>query len=311
MRPLGVTRIHRPSRYRPWLAFVVVGLVVAAAATVAFVPRSGAIDPRSVPPRSVRTGCPAPTLGGTLPAEVYLPAGYDPGGARLPVIYFLHGLPADRSSYLRYGFVAAALRTAHLDAIVVVPQAARADGDDREYLNWSPTENWPLAISHTLTECIDQRFHTIANRRGRALIGLSAGGYGAANIGLRNLALFGAVESWSGYFEATNPSGTHILRLATAGAQTAATVPTGSSLLAEEHRWPALIAFYVGRADSRFLTMNETFDAALRRSGIPHRFQIYPGGHSAALWRAEAPSWLTLALDRLAQERAAVRAARG
>jgi S-formylglutathione hydrolase FrmB len=33
------------------------------------------------------------------------------------------------------------------------------------------------------------------------IAGLSAGGYGAVNIALRNPNLFGAVEAWSGYFK--------------------------------------------------------------------------------------------------------------
>jgi S-formylglutathione hydrolase FrmB len=32
------------------------------------------------------------------------------------------------------------------------------------------------------------------------IAGLSAGGYGAVDIGIRNAGLFGAIESWSGYF---------------------------------------------------------------------------------------------------------------
>jgi len=32
------------------------------------------------------------------------------------------------------------------------------------------------------------------------IAGLSAGGYGAVDIGIRNADLFGAIESWSGYF---------------------------------------------------------------------------------------------------------------
>jgi S-formylglutathione hydrolase FrmB len=32
------------------------------------------------------------------------------------------------------------------------------------------------------------------------IAGLSAGGYGAADIGLRHPGVFGAIESWSGYF---------------------------------------------------------------------------------------------------------------
>ena len=37
-------------------------------------------------------------------------------------------------------------------------------------------------------------------RAGSVIAGLSAGGYGAADIGLRHPDLFGAIESWSGYF---------------------------------------------------------------------------------------------------------------
>ena len=61
-----------------------------------------------------------------------------------------------------------------------------------------------------------------------------------------------------------------------------------------------LIAFYVGRQDTRFLTMNQQFDTALRQSGIAHTFDIYAGGHSGALWRAQAPTWLGWALQYLA-----------
>src|SRR5206468_3449954 len=124
----------------------------------------------------------------------------------------LHGLPAAPQSYTQNAFVAQALAAARRPAIVVAPQGARSGNSDREYLDWAPSENWPRAISVDLTACIDRRFHTIRSRRGRALIGLSAGGYGAFNVGLRSLATFGAVESWSGYFVATDPSGYHVLR---------------------------------------------------------------------------------------------------
>lgn len=47
---------------------------------------------------------------------------------------------------------------------------------------------------------VDLWLPTVSTARGRALAGLSAGGYGAADIGMRHPELFGAVESWSGYF---------------------------------------------------------------------------------------------------------------
>lgn len=251
-------------------------------------------------PRTLSISCPSPSLGGSLPAQVYLPAGYSPTAAPYPVVYFLHGLPAGPGSYTENAFVASALAAAHDPAIVVAPQGARDNNSDREYLDWSADEDWPAAIADDLPACVDARFHTVANRYGRALMGLSAGGYGAFNIGLRNLQQFGAVESWSGYFVATDPTGYHVLNLGSAPANAAATVPRGAALRRQLQTWPMLIAFYVGRQDTRFLTMNEQFDGALSRSGIAHTFHTYPGGHSATLWHAQAPTWLGWALRYLA-----------
>jgi S-formylglutathione hydrolase FrmB len=186
--------------------------------------------------RTVSITCRSPALGGQFPTLVYLPASYGSSGRRYPVVYFLHGLPANPQSYTQNAFVAHALVSAHEEAIVVTPQGARENDSDREYLDWSSTENWPRAISHDLTSCIDHRFRTIASREGRALIGLSAGGYGAFNVGLRSLQTFGAVESWSGYFVGTDPSGYHVLELGPPAAQRAAAVPDGPPLVREVAR---------------------------------------------------------------------------
>ncbi len=270
----------------------------------AIAPAAGVTTTTPSPVSSVSISCASPSLGGTLPAIVYLPAGYATGTQRYPVVYFLHGLPANPGTYTEDGFVAGALAGAHERAIVVAPQGARSAGSDREYLDWGPTENWPAAIATDLTACIDHRFRTIADRDGRLLAGLSAGGFGAFNIGLRNLAVFGAVESWSGYFVATDPSGLHVLTLPSPTAQAAATVLRGAALRAALTASPTLIAFYVGDQDSRFLAMNRQFDAELTASGIAHTFSVYPGGHSETLWHAQAPRWLSLALGYLAAARA-------
>ena len=289
-------------RGRRVLAIVVVLLAVVVAGAVA----RGRIDrvahaTRTSAPQHIAVTCQSPSLGGKLPAIVYLPAGYSSGSARYRVIYFLHGLPANASSYKANQFVAAAVSSGKNAAIVVTPQGARSDQEDHEYLDLDATENWPRAIAHDLTSCIDSRYRTVANRSGRALVGLSAGGYGAMNIGLRNLATFGAMEAWSGYFEATNPSGTQILNLGSPQANAAAAVPRGADLKAAVEAHPALIAFYVGRQDDRFADDNESFDRALSREGIPHLFRTYPGGHSGALWTSESQLWLGYALSALAR----------
>jgi enterochelin esterase-like enzyme len=250
-------------------------------------------------PRSVEIPCSAPSLEGKLPALVSLPAGYDSSARRYPVVYVLHGLPAGTREFTRNPFVSQAVASGSMPAIVVAPQGARTENSDREYLDESPTENWPRAIAHDLPRCIDARYRTIRGRDGRILLGFSAGGYGAATIGLRNLATYGAVESWSGYFEATDPSGDHVLNLGSPAANAAAAAPRGPDLARSLARHPAFIGFYVGAQDSRFLADNRAFDAALRRAHIPHTFAVYPGGHTVELWTSHAREWLGYALVAL------------
>jgi enterochelin esterase-like enzyme len=247
--------------------------------------------------------CPSPSLGGPLPALVYLPAGYGTTPRRYPAIYLLHGLPAGPQTYTESGFVAAVVANGSRPAIVVTPQGARSDNSDPEYLDAGAGENWPQAFARDLTRCIDVHFLTIAKRSGRALIGFSAGGFGAMNIGLRHLDTFGAVESWSGYFEATDPSGLQILNLGSASANAAARVPRGGVLIRSLARYPAFVGFYVGSQDTSFAADNRAFDAVLRSQHIRHSFTVYPGGHTVALWEREAPTWLGRALTALARER--------
>ena len=118
---------------------------------------------------------------------VYLPPGYATSGLRYPVVYFLHGLPASSQSYRGIQFLVKALQQRHLEAIVVAPQGARDGDSDPEYLDWGPGRNWETALATELPRVVDARFRTIATRRGRALIGLSAGGYGAMLLGLHHL----------------------------------------------------------------------------------------------------------------------------
>jgi enterochelin esterase-like enzyme len=282
--------------HRPVLAL---GVLAIAAITLAAVLSEGSPAKTASPARTVTVMCNSPSLDGKLPAAVYLPAGYQNGNTRYPVVYFLHGLPAGPSSYTANSFVARAIAEDGRHAIVVAPQGARHDNDDREYLNWGPTEDWPKAISRDLPHCIDARFRTIATRKGRALIGLSAGGFGAFNIGLRREDTYAAVESWSGYFAATDPTGLRKLDLGSERANRRARVPRGRRLVSRLSRYPTLIAFYVGRQDSRFLNANILLDKSFNARGILHVFSVYPGGHSGSLWVSQAPHWLALALDQM------------
>jgi enterochelin esterase-like enzyme len=233
-------------------------------------------------------------LGGSVHALVVLPRGYATSSKRYPVVYFLHGLPAGSSSYL--GNVWLSRIIARIGpSILVEPQGARDGDSDAEYLDWGPKRNWSGYVTRELPRYIDSHFRTIPSRSGRAIIGLSAGGYGAAMLGLNNLDEFSVVESWSGYFHATDPSGTKAI-----AAPASSDVHTLlARTAADERRRSTFLGFYVGRGDKRFRAENEQFADELTRAGIKHVFALYDGAHESALWRAQAQRWLALALDHL------------
>ena len=235
-------------------------------------------------------------LGGTLPFAVYLPPGYDFSQERYPVVYFLHGLPASPYAYRGIAFIASALDRLRRPAIVIAPRGARDGDSDPEYLDWGPGRNWETAISSELPRYVDSHYRTIATRDGRALVGISAGGYGAVLLAIHHLSDFSVVESWSGYFQPTNPAGTVVIPH-TPSQSAHNLVP---KLEADERKRPTFFAFYVGAGDKRFRAENEQLDRELRAAGIPHVFRVYPGAHAQSVWQAHARPWLALALDHLA-----------
>src|SRR5712692_9064157 len=137
---------------------------------------------------------------------VYLPSGYDTSGSRrYPVLYLLHGVPGRPDAFLRIvragiiDDVLVAQRRAQ-PLLVVMPSGSTGLFTDKEWANGvRPGEGWETFVARDLVREIDRRYRTIANGRGRAIAGLSEGGYGALNIGLHHAGEFGVIESWSGY----------------------------------------------------------------------------------------------------------------
>jgi putative tributyrin esterase len=239
---------------------------------------------------------PSRALGGPVRALIVLPRGYLHSQKRYPVVYFLHGLPAGSSSYRGNSWVAQALASAG-EAILVEPQGARDGDNDPEYLDWGSGRNWQTYVGDELPSYVDAHFRTIRSRVGRALVGLSAGGYGASVVGFNHLGRFSVVESWSGYFHATNPAGTTAID----GGPASNVHRLLPRLRRGETLRSTFLAFYVGTGDARFRAENERFDAELTSAGLPHLFELYAGGHETALWRRHASEWLAFALAHLAK----------
>ena len=116
------------------------------------------------------------------------------------------------------------------------------------------------------------------------------------HIGLAHLGTFSVVQSWSGYFHPTDPTGTKAIDLGPDNDVHRQLLATRAQLL----RLHTAVAFYVGDGDSRFSAENRLLNLELSRAGIPHVFRVYPGGHEQRLWQQYATAWLAMALAHLA-----------
>lgn len=243
-------------------------------------------------------------LEGALRFAVWLPADYarEPQ-RRYPVLYVLHGLPGDAYSYRSLTFLAPVLDRLRAQTIVVFPQGARTDAPDDEYQDLGPAHRWETALTRELPAAIASRYRTLPGRAARGIVGVSAGGYGAMILGLHHLGRYRVVESWSGYFHATTPDGSAPMQFNAPGkAAYADAHRLVGSLPKALRRYPTLIGFFTGAADPYpgFTAENRSFDRELTAAEVPHRFAVYPGGHSQTLWLTHADAWLGQVLQTLA-----------
>src|SRR5919199_139758 len=171
-------------------------LLLAALVLTFHVTTARAVDP--YPGHVVLRSYHASAIRGTEHMAVYLPTGYD-GRRRYPVVYALHGLPSDDTGYERFDVDAfgRAAEQAGRPAIVVAPQGARPGDRDPEWHDWGPGRDWESVVAVGVVRRVDRWFRTIPDRRDRALIGISAGGYGAALIGVHHLGTYSVIQAWS------------------------------------------------------------------------------------------------------------------
>jgi len=236
----------------------------------------------------------SPALGGRRQqVVVYLPPGYDAHPTvRYPVLYLLHGSPGTPHAFLhelRMGVlddVYTTLQRAQ-PLILVMPFGSTGQFTDKEWANgYRPHQAWETFLARDVVRAVDSRFRTVRSGAGRALAGLSEGGYGALNIGLHHPGEFGVLESWSGYANADpirSIFGTSPERLR--WNSPSQLVPRVAPSLRRDRTY---VWMYTGTTD-RLRAQNASFADALTKLHVPHRYFVVEGGHEWAVWRRFAP----------------------
>ena len=137
----------------------------------------------------------SPALGGRRqPVDVYLPPGYRAHPHRrypvaLPPARRSPAGPAAFLATVRMGVVEDELVALHRarPMILVMPFGSTGSFTDKEWANGvRQHEAWETFLARDVVRAVDARYRTIRGGRGRALAGLSEGGYAALNIAIHH-----------------------------------------------------------------------------------------------------------------------------
>lgn len=145
----------------------------------------------------------SPYLGRPVNIRILLPSAYakDPT-ARYPVLYLFHGTSGRASDWIDAG--GAEQTTAPYKLITVMPDCGFNGDGGFWFTNWvdQTTSHGPSQFESFLIDSlipwVDSNLRTAANRDGRAVAGLSQGGYGSAEMAARYPDLFTSMATFSG-----------------------------------------------------------------------------------------------------------------
>jgi putative tributyrin esterase len=245
-------------------------------------------------------------VGKTLLYNVLLPVNYNQPenrSKRYPVIYLLHGFSGHYTNWLEKTKLID--YAASYEFIIVMPE-----GNDGWYTDSAtvPTDKYESYIIEELIPDVEKRFRASSEREGRAIAGLSMGGYGAIKFGLKHPEMFALAASLSGAFsaatwDAKEPGAiSDSLKQAFGPANSATHAANDVPRLAREAKAKGITLpfLYVdcGTEDHLFVD-NREFISLLVELKIPHEYRQLPGGHSWAYWDSQVQEVLRIASKRL------------
>jgi enterochelin esterase-like enzyme len=234
---------------------------------------------------------------------VYLPPDYENSERSYPVLYLLHGGGDDQTGWVQFGEVLQITDKAIRDGkatpmVIIMPDA---NTGTRGYSN-NATGNWRYEdfFFEELMPFVEKKYRIKAEKRYRAVSGLSMGGDGTFTYALHHPELFSSACPLSA---ATGP-----LTLADATARLKRDNPAiADSLITKFYNRQSVLAligampdslkravrWYIDCGDDDFLYEgNSLAHIAMRKKEIPHEFRIRNGAHNWTYWRESLPEVL-------------------
>jgi enterochelin esterase-like enzyme len=248
--------------------------------------------------------------------SVCLPKGYYNAKKSYPVVYLLHGLGDDETSWLEYGQISqyadkSVENGESAPMIFVMPEGFRT-----YYVNdYKGTFLYQDMFVKELVPYIDSLFRTLADSQHRALMGYSMGGFGALNLHLKHPDVFGTTvplsisvrtdeqymtedasgwdDQWGRLFGEPGLKGKDRI---TEYYKQNSPYYILSQMSAGESK---MLNIYIDNGDKEqtLCRSNEELHILMRKLDIAHEFRVRDGGHSFQYWCSALPNALRFISD--------------
>lgn len=232
---------------------------------------------------------------------IYLPPGYETSQRSYPVLYLLHGAGDDHTGWVQFGEVQHIADKAIADGTATAMIIVMPDAQTKQmgyFNNISGSWNYEDFFFTEFMPAIEKSYRIKAEKRYRAVAGLSMGGGGSFMYALHHPELFSSACPLSAYIGPLN-----IEEAKTRMKKSNPEITDEGQIKAYFEKHNALdlvnrisddqkkaVRWYIDCGDDDFLTEgNCMVHIAMRKKDIPHEFRTRDGAHNWTYWRDALP----------------------
>jgi len=229
----------------------------------------------------------SPTLNMTRRMTVYTPAGYEAGNKKYPVLYLLHGMGGDEEAWIALGRTAQILDNLIAQGKVTPMIVVMTNGNVSQEAApgesalgfYKPTMQLPKTMEGTMetsfpdvVKFIDSNYRTVNTKAGRAIAGLSMGGFHSLHISKQYPDMFDYVGLFSAAIQPNKDVKSPIYD------------DMDAKLKTQFSKNPKLYWIAIGNSDFLYKA-NEDYRKLLDKGGYKYTYYESTEGHIWKNWR--------------------------
>ena len=258
-------------------------------------------------------------MGKDIKYNIYLPADYATSNRSYPILYLLHGFGDDETGWVQFGeahvITDKLANSGEIAPMIIAMPDGGVSGYVNSYDGKVPYEDFFIK---EFIPYIEKNYRVRAQKRYRAIAGLSMGGYGTLVMSTKHPDLFAASAPLSaGVRTDEEVIAMPDAQWATSYAQRYGKDLVGNARLNEHYNKNSIlkiietanpedikkVRYYIDCGDDDFLIKgNMALHALMIDKKIPHEFRVRQGGHTWTYWRTALPEVLKFVSESFHQK---------